>query len=55
MTKTINVTPRCENLIPLYIEWFRCGTEEQRELARDHLLRMAKFCDQQLEKDGAVE
>ena len=53
--KKINITPRCENMIPLYIEWFQYGTKEQKELARDHLLRMAKFCDQQLEKDGAFE
>ena len=51
----MNITPRCENMIPLYIEWFQYGTKEQKELARDHLLRMAKFCDQQLEKDGAFE
>lgn len=56
MTKhIINCTPRWENLIPLFCEWIKDGTPDQRKIAKENLLKLAKFADEQNEKDGVYD
>ncbi len=41
----IDLTPKWENLVPMYIDWIREGTQEQRTFARDEITRMAQILD----------
>jgi|19_taG_2_1085344.scaffolds.fasta_scaffold00219_8 hypothetical protein len=48
---TIDITPRCDNLIPLYVDWIRDGSTGQRDLAVDHITRMAQFVQAIIDAD----
>jgi len=46
MTKhTIDITPRWENLVPLFVDWISTGAKSQRQTAIGHIEQMAKICD----------
>jgi len=44
-TKTINIAPKWEYLLPLYAEWFSNGTEEQHDLAVKEFIKVGKILD----------
>ena len=50
-THTIDITPRCDDLIPLYVDWIRDGSTGQRDLAVDHITRMAQFVQAIIDAD----
>ena len=51
---TIDCEPKWEDLVPLYSDWIRKGTFEQKELVIKELEKLAKVGDmvRQAEKQG---
>lgn len=50
----IDVEPKWVNLVPLFIDWIKNGTNEQRTIATSELNKMAVACDKirALQKKG---
>ena len=44
-TIIINVTPKWENLTPMFFHWIESGLESQREFAKEEVNRLAKIVD----------
>lgn len=42
---TIDCEPLWVNLVPLYYEWLEQGTESQKEIAKNDILKIAKIAD----------
>lgn len=51
---TIDLEPLWVNLIPQFIEWIERGTPEQKKIATDELMKLAKLGDyiRQAQKQG---
>lgn len=45
MTKTINVTPTWQGLVPVFVALIENGAPEGRKFAVDELRRMARIAD----------
>ena len=43
--KTIDLTPKWENLVPMFIGWIKNGTPEQRRHAKEEITRIAQILD----------
>lgn len=58
---TVDCEPLWVNLVPLYCEWLKQGTESQKKIARDDILKIAKVADivrqaqKQAKKEGKKE
>jgi hypothetical protein len=48
--KTIDCTPTWQGLYPLYEEWIKNGTAQQKQLVCDELKRLCAFADVKREK-----
>jgi hypothetical protein len=41
----INCDYKWESLVSMFTEWLETGTKEQKQMAHDDIMQMAKFCD----------
>lgn len=42
----IDATPRWRDLVPTYIFWLKAGTENEKKVAEEELLRLGKIADE---------
>ena len=42
---TIDVTPKWIDLYPIYAEWVDSGSQKQKQLLKDELLKLCKVAD----------
>ena len=45
----IDATPRWQDLVPTYIFWLKAGTENEKKVAEEELLRLGKIADERRE------
>lgn len=58
---TVDCEPLWVDLVPLFCEWLEQGTESQKEIARNDILKIAKIADivrqaqKEAKKEGEIE